>query len=106
MKSVSIVLNKSDDLFGDDSYIFDLNLQSRGVMFKTSFRMYNLEPLKMLINAYFMGKNGHISSWFDLSKNKLSIKSVDSNVLNDLIITDPKQIYNIVKKLNNLIERI
>jgi len=106
MKSISIVLNKCDDLFGDDSYIFDLKLQTKGIMVKTSFRVYDLTPLKTLINAYFMGKNGHISSWFDLSRDKLSIKSVDSNVLNDLIISDPKQIHNIVKKLNNLIERI
>jgi len=105
MESIDVSLIKSEDLFGDDSYIFDLNLQTKGITMKSSFRMYDLSPLKTLLNAYFTGKNGQISSWFSLSKTELSLRSIDSNVLNDLIVNDPIQIQTIAKKLNNLIEK-
>ena len=100
----SINLTKSDDLFGDDSYIFDVKIDNKTSIMKTSFRVYDLDLIKSVINDYYSGRNSSISTWFSIKKDEITIRSNSSTVLSDLIISGEKQVRSLVSELSKLIE--
>lgn len=102
-----ITLTHGNDLYGDDSYIFDISLKHTDLIMKVSFRIYDHKGLLTFIDNYIKKpSNITYSDWLYIRENKLHIRSNTHNVLTELTIIDNHNICSVFSEMKDLIKAL